>query len=207
MSSTSASSHPPATKPLWRIYLVFLVPMVLSNILQGLSGTLNGIYIGQMLGTHALRLEYRFVPGDPADGVTAHLPLALVNALSPSACEWLVPGMLMEKVGELIRGLPKSLRRNFVPAPDFARAFVESLGKDAAIRQRPLAEVLATYLRKVTGIEVTAADFAGIELPAHLLMRLRVHDEKGKTIAEGRDLAVRVGADIEGGGAELDGAG
>jgi putative MATE family efflux protein len=54
MSSTSASSHPPATKPLWRIYLVFLVPMVLSNILQGLSGTLNGIYIGQMLGTHAL---------------------------------------------------------------------------------------------------------------------------------------------------------
>ena len=143
-----------------------------------------------MLGTHALRLEYRFVPGDPADGVTAHLPLALVNALSPSACEWLVPGLLMEKVSELIRGLPKSLRRNFVPAPDFARAFVESLGKDAAIRQRPLAEVLATYLRKVTGIEVLAADFAGIELPAHLLMRLRVHDEKGKTIAEGRDLAV-----------------
>lgn len=143
-----------------------------------------------MLGTHALRLEYRFVPGDAADGVTAHLPLALVNALAPSACEWLVPGLLMEKVSELIRGLPKSLRRNFVPAPDFARAFVESLGKDAAIRQRPLAEVLAVYLRKVTGIEIAAADFAGIELPAHLLMRLCVHDEKGKTLAEGRDLGV-----------------
>lgn len=143
-----------------------------------------------MLGTHALRIEYRFVPGDAADGVTAHLPLALVNALSPSACEWLVPGLLMEKVSELIRGLPKSLRRNFVPAPDFARAFVESLAKDAAIRQRPLAEVLAAYLRKVTGIEITAADFAVIELPAHLLMRLCVHDEKGRTIADGRDLAV-----------------
>ncbi|MFZ1796467.1 MAG: ATP-dependent RNA helicase HrpA, partial [Dokdonella sp.] len=142
------------------------------------------------LGAHALRLEYRFVPGDPADGVTAHLPLALVNALSPSACEWLVPGLLIEKVGELIRGLPKSLRRNFVPAPDFARAFVESLGKDQMIRQRPLSDVLASYLRKVTGVEITPADFAGIELPAHLLMRLRVHDEKGKTIAEGRDLAV-----------------
>ncbi|MGB3046529.1 ATP-dependent RNA helicase HrpA, partial [Dokdonella sp.] len=107
------------------------------------------------LGAHALRLEYRFVPGDPADGVTAHLPLALVNALSPSACEWLVPGLLIEKVGELIRGLPKSLRRNFVPAPDFARAFVESLGKDQMIRQRPLSDVLASYLRKVTGVEIT----------------------------------------------------
>ncbi len=141
------------------------------------------------VGTHEIRLEYRFVPGDPADGVTAHVPLALVNALSASACEWLVPGLLIEKVSELIRGLPKSLRRNFVPAPDFARAFVESLGKDKAIRERSLAEVLAAYLRKVTGVETVAADFTGIELPAHLLMRLDVHDEKGKTVAEGRDLA------------------
>ena len=142
-----------------------------------------------MVGTHELRLEYRFVPGDPADGVTAHLPLALVNALSANACDWLVPGLLIEKVSELIRGLPKSLRRNFVPAPDFARAFVASLGKDKAIHERPLADVLASYLRKVTGVETTAADFAGIELPAHLRMRFHVHDEKGKTVAEGRDLA------------------
>ena len=142
-----------------------------------------------MVGTHELRLEYRFVPGDPADGVTAHLPLALVNALSANACDWLVPGVLIEKVSELIRGLPKSLRRNFVPAPDFARAFVASLGKDKAIHERPLADVLASYLRKVTGVETTAADFAGIELPAHLRMRFHVHDEKGKTVAEGRDLA------------------
>ena len=140
------------------------------------------------VATHELRLEYRFVPGDPADGVTAHLPLALVNALSPSACEWLVPGLLIEKVSEMIRGLPKSLRRNFVPAPDFARAFVESLGKDKAIRERPLADGLAIYLRKVTGVETTAADFAGVELPSHLLMRFHVHDESGKSVAEGRNL-------------------
>ncbi|MBL0162904.1 MAG: DUF3418 domain-containing protein [Xanthomonadales bacterium] len=142
------------------------------------------------VGTQELKLDYRFVPGDPADGVTAHVPLALVNALSISACEWLVPGLLIEKVAELIRGLPKSLRRNFVPAPDFARAFVESLGKDKAIRERPLGEVLATYLRKVTGVETTAADFAGIALPAHLLMRFHVYDERARTVAEGRDLAV-----------------
>ena len=72
------------------------------------------------------RLEYRFVPGDEADGVTLHLPLAMLNALPAARCEWLVPGLLGDKVAELIRGLPKALRRNFVPAPDFARAFVEA---------------------------------------------------------------------------------
>src|SRR5690606_30472120 len=79
-------------------------------------------------GAQELRLEYRFVPGDPADGVTAHVPLALLNALPVGTGDWLVPGLLVEKVSELIRGLPKSLRRNFVPAPDFARAFAEAEG-------------------------------------------------------------------------------
>ncbi|HET9033905.1 MAG TPA: ATP-dependent RNA helicase HrpA [Dokdonella sp.] len=141
------------------------------------------------VGNQHIRLDYRFVPGDPADGVTAHVPLALVNALSASACEWLVPGLLIEKVSELIRGLPKSLRRNFVPAPDFARAFVESLGDDKPIRERALAEVLSAYLKKVTGVAIDSADFSSIDLPAHLQMRFRVTDEKGKVVAEGRDLA------------------
>ncbi len=136
-----------------------------------------------------LRLDYRFVPGDSADGVSIHLPLALVNALSASACEWLVPGLLIEKVSELIRGLPKALRRNFVPAPDFARAFVESLGPTKSTRERPLADVLVSYLKKVTGVDITPADFSAVDLPTHLLMRFRVHDEQGKVIAEGRDLA------------------
>ncbi len=140
------------------------------------------------VGNQHIRLDYRFVPGDPADGVTAHVPLALVNALSASACEWLVPGLLIEKVSELIRGLPKSLRRNFVPAPDFARAFVESLGDDKPVRERALAEVLSAYLKKVTGVAIDSADFSSIDLPAHLQMRFRVTDEKGKVVAEGRDL-------------------
>ena len=143
-----------------------------------------------VLGAHELRLDYRFVPGDPADGVTVHVPLALVNALSVDACEWLVPGLLVEKVAELIRGLPKSLRRNFVPAPDFARAFVESLERTSAPRQRALGEALASYLHKVTGIEIAVADFAVVELPAHLRMRFLVHDERGRPMAEGRDLAI-----------------
>ncbi len=133
---------------------------------------------------HRLRVGYRFVPGDPSDGVTLHIPLALVNAVSAARSQWLVPGMLPEKIAELIRALPKALRRNFVPAPDFARAFVEA----EAAREEPLASALAAYLMRVTGVAITAADFAGAELPPHLLMNFRIHDEEGRTLAESRDL-------------------
>ncbi|NII10035.1 ATP-dependent RNA helicase HrpA [Oleiagrimonas sp. C23AA] len=132
------------------------------------------------------RLQYRFVPGDEADGVTLHLPLAMLNALPPRRCEWLVPGLLADKVAELIRGLPKSLRRNFVPAPDFARAFVEA----EAARDEPLREVLAAFLKRATGVDIDAAAFADIDLPDHLRMRFRLHDDQGKTLAVSRDLEV-----------------
>jgi ATP-dependent helicase HrpA len=131
------------------------------------------------------KLEYRFVPGDEADGVTLHLPLAMLNALPTARCEWLVPGLLADKVAELIRGLPKALRRNFVPAPDFARAFVEA----ESPRDEPLAKVLAAFLKRATGVDLAAGECAAVELPPHLLMRYRLHDERGKTLAGGRDLA------------------
>jgi ATP-dependent helicase HrpA len=134
---------------------------------------------------HKLRLTYRFVPGDAADGVTLHVPLALVNAVPASRCEWLVPGLLPEKIAELIRALPKALRRNFVPAPDFARAFAEA----ESLRDESIASALAAYLARVTGVAVSAADFASIELPAHLSMNFRIFDEAGVTLAESRDLA------------------
>ncbi|HWX65343.1 MAG TPA: ATP-dependent RNA helicase HrpA [Rhodanobacter sp.] len=131
------------------------------------------------------KLEYRFMPGDEADGVTLHLPLAMLNALPAARCEWLVPGLLGEKVAELIRGLPKALRRNFVPAPDFARAFVEA----ESPRDEPLAKTLATFLKRATGVDIAAAEFAAVELPPHFRMRYRLHDEDGKTLTSGRDLA------------------
>ncbi len=134
---------------------------------------------------HKLRLTYRFVPADPADGVTMHVPLALVNAVPAARCEWLVPGLLPEKVAEMIRALPKVLRRNFVPAPDFARAFAEA----EAPREEPLAAALAAYLARVTGVAIGASDFAPAELPAHLAMNFRIHDDAGRTLAESRDLA------------------
>lgn len=135
---------------------------------------------------HKLRLEYRFAPGDPADGVTLHVPLALLNAIPAAGCEWLVPGMLAEKVATLIRGLPKNLRRNYVPAPDFARAFVEAENP----RDEPLTQSLATFLTRATGAPVTVEDFASVELPAHLRMRFVVHDEHSKALAQARDLQI-----------------
>ncbi|MGF6495816.1 ATP-dependent helicase HrpA [Luteibacter sp. 621] len=136
------------------------------------------------IGQHRYRLEYRFVPGDPADGVTINVPLAFLNALPSTRGEWLVGGLLADKVAELIRGLPKALRRNFVPAPDFARAFTEA----EAPRDEPLAKALAAFLKRTTGVDIDAAAFAEAEVPTHLLMRYRIHDENGRTVAESRDL-------------------
>jgi ATP-dependent helicase HrpA len=113
------------------------------------------------------------------------VPLALVNAIPVARCEWLVPGLLAEKVAEAIRGLPKALRRNFVPAPDFARAFAEA----EVARDEALYAALARYLRRVTGVAVGAEDFRDVELPAHLSMNFRVEDERGDVLAESRDLA------------------
>ena len=131
-----------------------------------------------------LKLEYRFMPGDAADGVTLQVPLAFVNAVPSARCEWLVPGLLAEKVAELIRALPKALRRNFVPAPDFARAFAAA----EAPRDEALPGALAAYLQRVTGVEVTSAAFAEVDVPMHLSMRFRIYDERGATLAEGRDI-------------------
>ncbi len=157
----------------------------LADVLEGPDALDAGAYPAALeLAGQRLRLDYRFVPGDAADGVTLNLPLALLNAVPAARCEWLVPGLLAEKAAELIRGLPKALRRNFVPAPDFARAFAEA----EAARDEPLAVVLAAFLARTTGVAVSAADFAAGELPAHLRMRFRVHDEHAATLAEGRDL-------------------
>src|SRR5690348_12555659 len=136
------------------------------------------------VGNQKLALEYRFVPGDEADGVTLRVPLALLNAVPAARCEWLVPGLLEDKVAALIRGLPKALRRNFVPAPEFARAFMEA----EASRDALLATVLAAFLKRITGIDVDAEAFDADALPPHLKMRFDVRDERGRSLAQGRDL-------------------
>jgi ATP-dependent helicase HrpA len=157
----------------------------LHDVLEaGAHGNADAFPEALEVGNQRLRFEYRFVPGDAADGVTLRVPLPLLNAVPAARCEWLVPGLLQDKVAALIRSLPKTLRRNFVPAPEFARAFCEA----ETPRDQPLARCLAAFLKKITGVAVDATDFDKAGLPAHLRMRFEVCDESGQVLAAGRDL-------------------
>ncbi len=132
-----------------------------------------------------LPLAYRFEPGDPMDGVTVKVPLAALNQLRPVPFEWLVPGLLKDKIVALIKSLPKSLRRNFVPVPHFADACIEAL---TPYKEGSLLDALAWHLRRMTGVEVPREAWKADELPPHLSMNFQLVDEQGRPIAAGRDL-------------------
>ncbi len=131
------------------------------------------------------KLDYHFEPGHPADGVTVTLPAAAFNQLDPQRFGWLVPGLLHEKIVALLRSLPKSLRRSFVPLPEFASACLEAI----TLGQGELTEALALHLRKMTGVTVPSAAWDSGALPAHLRMNFRIVDAGGQQIAMNRDLA------------------
>jgi ATP-dependent helicase HrpA len=135
-------------------------------------------------GSLDLQLTYHFEPGHPEDGVTLTVPLPALNGLDPHRFEWLVPGLLAEKITSMIKTLPKSLRRNFVPVPAFAAACMDALQPGTA----PLREALAAQLRRMTGVEIPPDILQGAGLPEHCLMNFRVVDEAGRTVGMGRDL-------------------
>ncbi|HYG06542.1 MAG TPA: ATP-dependent RNA helicase HrpA [Stenotrophomonas sp.] len=137
------------------------------------------------LGDARLPLHYRFEPGAADDGVTLEVPLHLLNALDPARLSWLAPGFVADKAAALIRSLPKAQRRNYVPAPDFARAFFEAYAQPSADDIRG---ELARFLGKATGVPVSALDFDEAALEPHLRMNLRLRDEQGKVLAESRVL-------------------
>ncbi len=137
----------------------------------------------EMAGTR-LALEYHFEPGAEADGVTLVIPVALLNQIEPQRLEWLIPGLLEEKLAALIRALPKADRRHFVPAPDFARAAREAI----EFGEGDLYVHLSRALHRMTGHEIPAERWRALRLPDHLRMRLRVVDAQGRTLATGRDL-------------------
>lgn len=131
-----------------------------------------------------LRLDYRFAPGERLDGVTVEVPPAMLGQLDEERLAWLVPGLLEEKITALIRSLPKPLRRNFVPAPDHARACAQAL----AFGEGDLYAALSERLRRMTGVAVPRETWRPGELPPHLRMRVRVVDEAGRVLAEGEDV-------------------
>ncbi|OBF58881.1 ATP-dependent RNA helicase HrpA [Mycobacterium sp. 852002-53434_SCH5985345] len=135
-------------------------------------------------GDVTLPLTYRFEPGAPDDGVTVHVPIDVLARLGGDEFAWQVPAMREELVTALIRSLPKDLRRNFVPAPDTARAVLT--GIDAA--EESLLEALQRELRRRTGILVPVEAFDLDKLPAHLRVTFAVESPDGTEVARGKDL-------------------
>ncbi|CAK0764324.1 ATP-dependent RNA helicase HrpA [Gammaproteobacteria bacterium] len=132
-----------------------------------------------------LPLEYRFEPGALEDGVMLEVPLAFLSSLQEYHGDYLVPGLLLEKITFLLRNLPKSLRTNFIPVTEYARAAYETF---IEVDQKVvLRVVLSQFLKKLTGVAVSAADFRIENLPNHLKMGFRIIEEK-KILAEDRDL-------------------
>jgi ATP-dependent helicase HrpA len=131
-----------------------------------------------------LAVTYQFEPGAAADGVTVHLPLATLNQVSAEDFEWQIPGMREELVTELIRALPKNVRRNLVPAPDRARQVLARLKPGT----EPLLPALERELAQVAGVSVARTDWAPERVPDHLRVTFRVEDEDGSVLGEGKDL-------------------
>ncbi len=132
-----------------------------------------------------LALSYHFEPGHPADGVSVTIPLPMLNQLTPVRFDWLVPGLLREKIIMLLKGLPKAIRRNFVPVPNYADICLDALHPESGV---PLIDAMSEHLFKITGIEIPRDAWCLGDLPDHLLMRYCVVDARGKQTAEGRDL-------------------
>ncbi|MEW6561969.1 MAG: ATP-dependent RNA helicase HrpA [Pseudomonadota bacterium] len=130
-------------------------------------------------------LGYQFSPGKPDDGVTLTVPLAFINQVSAARCDWLVPGLLAEKVAQLLKTLPQRLRRHVVPVPEFAAAFA----REMPASDTSLLQALAKYIRQQKQLEVPLDAFRAEQLPSHLQMHFRVVDEHGRQLGAGRNFA------------------
>ena len=129
--------------------------------------------------------SYLHEPSNLRDGLTVTLPIYVLNAASEDRCEWLVPGMLKDKLVALAKTLPQRPRSRLVPLPDYAAAFID----DVAFDTGSLVDALAVHASKRSGLDLKRADFKHEQLPPHLLMSLRVVDEHGRQFGESRHLA------------------
>lgn len=135
-------------------------------------------------GNLRLKLSYHFEPSAADDGVSVHIPVALLNQIDDTDFDWLVAGLREEKCIALIKSLPKSLRRNFVPAPDYARACVQAMQPFSA----SLLEAMCKQLLRMSGTRISPEDFDLTQIPVHLQMNFKIEDDKNNLVAEGRVL-------------------
>ncbi|MFF7949379.1 ATP-dependent RNA helicase HrpA [Streptomyces griseorubiginosus] len=135
-------------------------------------------------GPLKFRVTYQFEPGADADGVTVHIPLQVLNQVKDEGFDWQIPGLREELVTELIRSLPKPIRRNYVPAPNFAKRFLDT----AVPLQEPLTVTMARELKRMVGVPFDAEDFDQSRIPDHLRITFRIVDERRRKLAEAKDL-------------------
>ena len=131
-----------------------------------------------------LPLSYHFDPTKEDDGVTLTVPITLLNTLNPVQFEWLIPAMLREKVTQLIKTLPKNLRKNFVPVPQFADACIAAIDD----RNSPLLDAISQQLTKMSGIIIPEDAWKVESLEPHFFMRFDIRDQYNKKLSQGRDL-------------------
>ncbi|RSS82449.1 ATP-dependent RNA helicase HrpA [Streptomyces sp. WAC06614] len=135
-------------------------------------------------GQLTFKVTYQFEPGADADGVTVHVPLQVLNQVTDEGFDWQIPGLREEVVTELIRSLPKPIRRHYVPAPNYAARFLDT----AVPLQEPLTVTLARELHRMVGVPVAAEDFDPSRIPDHLKITFRIVDERRRKLAEDKDL-------------------
>ncbi|SFY41053.1 ATP-dependent RNA helicase HrpA [Streptomyces atratus] len=143
-------------------------------------------------GKLKFKVTYQFEPGADADGVTVHIPLQVLNQVTPEGFDWQIPGLREEVVTELIRSLPKPIRRHYVPAPNYADKFLDRAVPSASgspmSQQEPLPVTLARELQRMVGVPVSADDFDLSRVPDHLKITFRIVDERRRKVAEDKDL-------------------
>ncbi len=139
------------------------------------------------IGELQLPLEYHFEPNHPRDGVTLRVPAPLLPQLRAERLDWLVPGLIEAKAVALVRNLPKAIRKNFVPVPDFVKAALSKI----TFGEGALPDALGRELLRMTGARVSDEAWAeaAVGLESHLKMNIEVVDARGKFLGEGRDLA------------------
>jgi ATP-dependent helicase HrpA len=130
-------------------------------------------------------LGYNFSPGRNDDGITLTVPLALINQVAAARCEWLIPGILAEKITQLVKTLPQKLRRHLVPVPEFAATFC----REVPASNMPLLQALVRYIREQKQIDVPPDAFRPEQLPPHLLMNFRIVDEHGRQLGMSRNFS------------------
>ena len=132
--------------------------------------------------------SYLHEPGDPKDGLMVTVPLFVLNQVNEERCEWLVPGMLKDKIQALLKSLPQRPRSRFVPLPESAARLTAVLGTPENFGRGSLTDALLRQVREITSLDVKRADFKLDMLAPHLFMNFRVVDEHGRQLGTGRNL-------------------